>query len=89
MEIAAPISAPPTPPATMKMRFSQEESGTEPVTIADRMLEICEKIIINKERVKQLYEEQKFDISQATIHRGVHTDSEGLTYNSITWADEN
>lgn len=44
---------------------------------------------LGKERVKQLYEEQKFDISQATIHRGVHTDSEGLTYNSITWADEN
>ena len=36
-----------------------------------------------------LAKEQKFDISQATIHRGVHTDSEGLTYNSITWADEN
>ena len=44
---------------------------------------------LGKERVRQLYEEQKFDISQATIHHGVHTDSEGLTYNSITWADEN
>ena len=44
---------------------------------------------LGEERVKQLYEEQKFDISQATIHHGVYTDSEGLTYNSITWADEN
>ena len=44
---------------------------------------------LGKERVRQLYEEQKYDISQATIHHGVHTDSEGLTYNSITWADEN
>jgi hypothetical protein len=40
------------------------------------------------ERVRQLYEEQKFDISQAKVHHNVHTDSEGLSYNSITWADE-
>ncbi len=40
------------------------------------------------ERVRQLYEEQKYDISQAKVHHNVHTDSEGLSYNSITWADE-
>ena len=40
------------------------------------------------ERVQQLYEEQKYDISQAIIRHNVHTDNEGLNYNSITWADE-
>lgn len=43
---------------------------------------------LGEERVRQLYEEQKYDISQARIHHDVHTDSEGLSYNSITWADE-
>ena len=43
---------------------------------------------LGEERVRQLYEEQKYDISQARIHHNFHTDSEGLSYNSITWADE-
>jgi hypothetical protein len=44
--------------------------------------------ILTKGRVLQLIEEQKYDISRARINQNVHTDSEGLSYNSITWADE-
>lgn len=46
------------------------------------------KGILTKGRVLQLIEEQDFDIKQARIHHNVHTDSEGLSYNSITWRDE-
>ena len=38
--------------------------------------------------VAELVIEQVKDIERATILRGVHTDNEGLTYNSIIWADE-
>jgi hypothetical protein len=43
---------------------------------------------LGEERVKQLYEEQLADIKKARINYNVHTDNEGLSYNSITWADE-
>ncbi len=38
--------------------------------------------------VAELVIEQVEDLSKATILRGVHTDNEGLSYNSIIWADE-
>jgi hypothetical protein len=43
---------------------------------------------LGEERVKQLYEEQLADIKKAVVHYNVHTDCEGVSYNSITWADE-
>lgn len=38
--------------------------------------------------VAELVIEQVEDLSKATILRGVYTDNEGLSYNSIIWADE-
>lgn len=38
--------------------------------------------------VTELVIGQVEDISKATILRGVHTDNDGLSYNSIIWADE-
>lgn len=42
-----------------------------------------------KQRVRDIWEEMKADFEKhATVHHCVHTDSEGLTYNSIEWDDE-
>lgn len=43
---------------------------------------------IGKERVMELIDEQKKDFAMATVLRNVYQDNEGLTYNSIVWADE-
>lgn len=40
------------------------------------------------ERVKQLVAEQEADFAKATVLRDVFTDSEGVTYNSVRWGDE-
>jgi hypothetical protein len=37
--------------------------------------------------VQRLIDEQIEDFDKATVLRGVHTDSEGISYNSIIWAD--
>lgn len=39
-------------------------------------------------RVQELVKEQEEDFSKAVVRRGVHTDSEGVTYNSIIWEDD-
>jgi len=39
-------------------------------------------------RVKELVAEQERDFAAAKLYRDVFTDSEGVTYNSIVWADE-
>ena len=38
--------------------------------------------------VIRLYEEQQADFAKAIVKRGVYTDCEGCSYNSIIWADE-
>ncbi len=38
--------------------------------------------------VSQLVDEQIKDFSKATVIQNVHTDSEGCSYNSIIWGDE-
>lgn len=43
---------------------------------------------IGFDRVHELYEEQVEDFKKATLYINVHTDCEGVTYNSIKWADE-
>ena len=43
---------------------------------------------LGKERVIELYNEQKEDFSKAKVLYNVHEDSEGCSYNSIIWADE-
>ena len=43
---------------------------------------------LGKERVRELYEMQKEEFSKATIIENVYTDSEGLSYNSVRFADE-
>lgn len=40
------------------------------------------------ERVKEIVREQEADFARAVVLRNVFTDSEGLSYNSIVWADE-
>ena len=40
------------------------------------------------ERVKELIAEQEADFAKATVYRNVYTDYEGVTYNSIVWADD-
>lgn len=40
------------------------------------------------ERVKEICAEQEEDFARAVVLRNVYTDSEGLSYNSIVWADE-
>ncbi|MCD7794703.1 MAG: hypothetical protein LUC96_10365 [Alistipes sp.] len=43
---------------------------------------------LGEETVVRLYNEQAEDFSKAIVRHGVYTDSEGCTYNSCTWADE-
>lgn len=43
---------------------------------------------LGRARVKEICKEQQEDIARARILRNVHTDSEGCSYNSIIWADE-
>lgn len=43
---------------------------------------------ISEKRVLELIEEQKNDFAKAKVRRDVHTDYEGVSYNSIAWADE-
>lgn len=40
------------------------------------------------ERVKEIYNEQLKDFSKARVYTNVYTDCDGITYNSIKWADE-
>lgn len=40
------------------------------------------------ETVQRLCDEQIADFEKATVLRNVHTDSEGISYNSIVWGDE-
>lgn len=39
-------------------------------------------------RVRELEREQEDDFSRARLVRNVHTDSEGVSYNAIIWADD-
>lgn len=43
---------------------------------------------IGKERVLELISEQQEDFRKAEVKENVYTDDEGLSYNSIVWADE-
>ena len=43
---------------------------------------------LGAERVNEIFEEQLADFRNAIVYRGVFTDDEGVTYNSIKWADE-
>lgn len=38
--------------------------------------------------VIRLYNEQCEDFAKAIVKKNVHQDSEGVTYNSVIWADE-
>lgn len=43
---------------------------------------------IGKERVLELISEQQEDFRKAKVKENVYTDDEGLSYNTIIWADE-
>lgn len=43
---------------------------------------------LGKERVLELYNEQKSDFDKAIVFHNVYEDSEGCSYNSIKWEDE-
>lgn len=48
----------------------------------------CHVKTLGEKTVIRLYREQCEDFSKATVVSGVYTDSEGCTYNSCIWADE-
>lgn len=43
---------------------------------------------IGRERVLELIKEQQTDFEKAIVRKGVYTDNEDVTYNSVIWADE-
>lgn len=43
---------------------------------------------LGRARVEEIFKEQIEDFRRATVHTSVYTDSDGITYNSIEWADE-
>ena len=43
---------------------------------------------LGREKVFELYNEQKTDFDKATVYHNVYEDSEGCSYNSIKWEDE-
>lgn len=66
-------------------RWIYEKQGYGIMSYAE---EDAERIVGGMTRVRELFAEQKADFEKATVLRNVHTDSEGLSYNSIVWADE-
>lgn len=44
--------------------------------------------LITEQRLTELIAEQKKDFEKAIVRRNVYTDSEGCSYNSCRWADE-
>ena len=44
--------------------------------------------LIPKKRLNKLIAEQKADFAKAVVRTNVYTDSEGCSYNSCRWADE-
>lgn len=51
---------------------------------------LCEDYVkdLGMTRVREICKEQEEDFARAVVLRNVFTDSEGLSYNSIVWADE-
>lgn len=43
---------------------------------------------LSDERIIELIAEQRADFEKATVLRNVGSDSEGVSYNSIKWADD-
>lgn len=43
---------------------------------------------LGKEKVIEIYNEQKADFDKAMVFHNVYEDSEGVSYNSIKWEDE-
>lgn len=43
---------------------------------------------ISEERIKELIKEQQEDLKKSKINNSVYTDDEGVTYNSVSWYDE-
>lgn len=43
---------------------------------------------LGRERVIEIYNEQKIDFDKAIVLHNVYEDGEGVTYNSIKWEDE-
>ena len=43
---------------------------------------------LGRERVLELFNEQKADFDKAIVLHNVYEDSEGVSYNSIKWEDE-
>lgn len=43
---------------------------------------------IGEKRVMCIWNKQLEDFSKATVIRGVYTDNEGCTYNTVKWADD-
>ena len=43
---------------------------------------------VPRERILELVREQQEDFKNAIVRRGVYTDYEGCTYNSVIWADD-
>lgn len=43
---------------------------------------------LSDERIIELIAEQRADFEKATVNSRVYTDSEGLSYNSVKWADD-
>lgn len=43
---------------------------------------------ISEERIKELIKEQQEDLKKSKINQDVYTDSEGVTYNSVSWYDD-
>lgn len=43
---------------------------------------------LGRERVLEIYNEQKINFDKAIVLHNVYEDGEGITYNSIKWEDE-
>ena len=63
--------------------FWEEKTWGDGKPLADRYV-----AKLGVTRVREICKEQEEDFARAVVLRNVYTDSDGLSYNSIVWADE-
>ena len=67
--------------------YNEEEDKLDKY-LEDRWKDKDSMFYVPRQRIIELVKEQQEDFKKAIVRVGVYTDSEGCTYNSCVWGDE-